>query len=393
MKKKYYEFYNPVKIMSGEATLESISYELKQMGAKRPIVITDKGVVKAGLMKHIKKALGGTNTTIGALYDDTPIDSSSHVVNEVADIFRKKKCDSIIAVGGGSVIDTAKGVNIMVSEDTDDLMKFLGINRLTKPPKPFIVIPTTAGTGSEVTIAAVIRNPDKGVKMNFVSPLLLPNVTMLDPRMTMTMPASITAGSGMDALTHAIEAYIDIQKNPVSDAHAVAAISLIRDNLMTVVKNGRDKNARMAMANAALLAGAAFSNSMCGVVHAMAHSVGGECHVPHGLANAILLPHGMKYNLKKCKEEIGELLLPLVGEEACLAVPKKKRAQAAIDAVHKLNADLNKAAKMPITLKDAGVTEDKLEKIAKMTLDDGALQYNPVDVQVKDALAILKAAF
>lgn len=393
MKMQYCEFYNPVKIVSGDATLEGISYELKQLGAKRPIVITDKGVVKAGLMKYVKKALVGTKTTIGALYEDTPIDSSSTVVNEVAEIFNRKKCDSIIAVGGGSVIDTAKGVNILVSEGTDDLMKYMGINRLSKPSKPFIVIPTTSGTGSEVTCAAVIRNPDKGVKMNFTSPLILPSVAILDPRMTMTMPASITAGSGMDALTHAIESFICIQKNPVSDAHSVAAIKLIRDNLLKAVKKGRDKEARIAMANAALLAGAAFSNSMCGVGHALAHSLGGECHVPHGMANAIMLPHIMKYNMKKRKDEIAQLLLPLVGEEAFLAVPKNKRAEAAIDAVHKLNADLNKAAKMPITLKDAGVTEDKLEKIAKMALDDGVLQYNPVDVQFKDAMAILKAAF
>ena len=224
---KYYEFFNSVKIVSGYKALESISYELELLGAKMPIIITDKGVTKAGLVDHVINSFGGTQVKIGAVYDDTPVDSSNVAVNEIASIYRQQGCDSIIAVGGGSVIDSAKGVNIVISEETDDLMKFTGNNRLTKPMKPFIVIPTTAGTGSEVTMAAVIANPAKSLKMQFTSPLMLPKVAVLDPVMTVSMPAKITAATAMDALTHAVEAYIGPQKNPVSDAFAFSAIEMI----------------------------------------------------------------------------------------------------------------------------------------------------------------------
>jgi len=209
---EYYEFFNSVKIISGYKALETISFELGRLGAKRPIIITDKGVAQAGLIKHVVDSFAGTDTVIGAVFDETPQDSSNVVVNQIAAIFRAQNCDSIIAVGGGSAIDTAKGVNIVITENTDDLLKFMGNYRLNKPMKPFVVIPTTSGTGSEVTMVAVIANPEKNVKMQFTSDLLLPKLAVLDPRMTMSMPPKITAATGMDALTHAVEAYIGPQK-------------------------------------------------------------------------------------------------------------------------------------------------------------------------------------
>jgi len=389
----YYEYHNPVKILAGRNALDNIPHELDSLDVSRPIIVTDAGVVKAGLIEIVKKSFDSSNITIGAIYDKTPPDSSNVIVNDIAGIYRKKSCDSIIAVGGGSAIDTAKGVNIVVTEETDDLMKFMGVNVLRKALRPFIVVPTTAGTGSEVTQVAVIRHEEKGIKMLFPSPRLYPNAAVLDPRMTRTMPPHITAATGMDALTHAVEAYTCMQKNPMSDAYALAAIDLIRLHLVEATKSGDDLEARMGMANAALMAGAAFSNSMVGMVHGLGHACGGVSHIPHGVAMGVLLPFVMEYNLDKTARLYGELLLPLVGADEYSKTPPKDRAQQSIEKIKELRNQLNRIGKFPITLKEAGVKEEDLEKIAKTSLLDGAMIVNPVEVDLADALDVLKKAY
>jgi alcohol dehydrogenase len=389
----YYEFINPVKIIAGKAALDNLAYELAMLGASRPLVITDQGVVAAGLMQLVADAFAGSPVQMGAVFEDTPPDSSDTVVNALAGLYREAACDSIVAVGGGSVLDTAKGVNILVGEGGDDLLQFMGADILKKKLAPFIAIPTTAGTGSEVTSVAVIANPEKGMKMPFASVWLFPDVSILDPRMTLTMPPKITAATAMDALTHAIEGYMCKQKNPLSDSYAVTAITLIRDFLPAAVKNGRDEKARFALANAALLAGVALTNSMAGAIHSLAHAVGAVCHVPHGVANAIFLPFGMEYNINKAGDLLAELLLPIAGEEICLSTPKNRRARRAIEAVRELNRELNRLCGMPITLKDAGVPRAKLEECARIAINDGAHTFNPEEFEYKDALKLMQAAF
>ncbi len=389
----YYEFYNPVKVVAGNKAVDNLPYELDHLGAKRPLIVTDKGVVAAGLMQLVADSFLGQEAVLAAVYEDTPPDSSVEVVNKVAGLFRKNKCDSIVGVGGGSAIDTAKAVNIVVTEDVDDLSKLMGAEVLKKAMKPFVAIPTTAGTGSEVTIVSVVADTKRGIKMPFTSYHLLPKVAILDPRMTLTMPPRITAATGMDAMTHAVESYTCMQKNPLSDAHATAAIALIRENLLPAVYNGKDKDARFAMANASLLAGAAFSNAMVGVVHAMAHAVGGACHVPHGMGNTIFLPFGMEFNMEHVGDLYGELLLPLAGEEVYFNTPKEGRPTRAVQAVRDLNIQINKACGLPITLKQAGVPLDKLEAIADIAVNDGATTFNPRGVEHEDALGILNAAY
>lgn len=389
----YYEFHNPVKISSGNKALDNLPYELNQLGVSRPLIITDPGVVKAGLMKLVKRAFASTGIIIGALYDKTPPDSSMEVVNEIADIFREQKCDSLIAVGGGSPIDTAKGVNIVISENSNDLRKFMGAELLKKPMKPLIVVPTTSGTGSEATYVAVIADKKRNVKMPFTSYNLLPRVAILDPRMTLTVPPHITAATGMDALTHAMESYISLQKNPLSDAYATTAISLIRENLLTAVKKGNDKKARLAMANASLMAGVAFSNSMVGVVHGLGHATGAVSHIPHGLAMSIFLDHGLEYNLSKRKDLIEELLYPLAGEDEYLSTPKEERAQKTIETVKRIKRDLFEICGLPRNLKEAGVNPDDMEPIAQTTLGDGTLLVNPEALEFSDAIQILEKAY
>ena len=393
MMPSYYEFYCPVKIVSGYKAIDNLPHELQQMNVKRPLIITDKGIVLAGIIDLIKEVFKEYDMDIPLIYDEVPPDSSNKIVNQAASVFRKNNCDSIIAIGGGSAIDTAKGLNIVVSEDTDDLMKFVGADRIDHPLMPFVVIPTTAGTGSEVTLVAVIYNEDKGVKMAFTSYFLLPNVAILDPRMTLSLPSNITAATGMDALTHAIEAFYCLQKNPLSDGYAISAIRLIRDNLLEAVKNGKNKQARLAMANAALMAGIAFSNSMVGMVHSLGHATGSVAHVPHGVAMSIFLPFGMEYNLEKNQNELAELLMYLGGEEEYSKTPQNERAMRSIEIIKELKNNLYDLCKLPRTLKEAGVSEDKLPEIAKLAIDDPSIIFNPKEMSFDQAMKILKKAY
>jgi alcohol dehydrogenase len=389
----YYEFFNPVKIVSGKKALDNLPYELSQLQVRRPLIITDKGVAEAGLVKTVISAFADSGFTLGGVYEDVPADSSSVVVARIAKVFRQNQCDGLIAVGGGSPIDTAKGVNILVSEESDELFKFAGHDVLRRPLKPLVAIPTTAGTGSEVTYVAVISDPSRKIKMSFTSRHLYPCLAVLDPRMTLSMPPRITAATGMDALCHAMEAVTCLQKNPVSDAFAMAAVKLIRENLVKAVSHGKDAETRLAMANAACLAGAAFSNSMVGLVHTLGHATGGVTGVPHGVAMSIFLPYAFEYNMEKTGPDVSRLLLPLGGSEEYANTPPAHRARRTVELIRALKKTLHDLCGLPRTLKEAGVPENKLEAIARTAIDDGSLTFNPVEVEYDDALLLLKEAY
>jgi len=197
----------------------------------------------------------------------------------------------------------------------------------------------------------------------------------------------------MDALTHAMEAYTCIQKNPMSDAYAYSAIKLISEHLVRVVTNGEDENGRLALANAATMAGAAFSNSMVGMVHSLGHAAGGVSHVPHGVAMSIFLPFGLEYNIKKTREYLAEMLLPFGGIDEYVKTPAKLRAERLIELVRELRKKLNELCGLPLTLKEAGVSEGDLEKIARTSIDDPSITFNPEELEYEEALEILKRAY
>ncbi|RLT94428.1 iron-containing alcohol dehydrogenase [Ketobacter sp.] len=394
MTKSYYEFFCPVKIVAGNAALEHIPHELRTLAAARPMIITDKGVRGAGLIDHVLGAFAESGMDVVEIYDDVPPDSSTTVVTQIAKLYRDSGCDSIIAVGGGSVIDTSKGVNILVSEDGEDLTAFSGVGVLTKPLKPFFVVPTTAGTGSEVTLVAVIADPEKGVKLPFTSYFLLPNAAVLDPRMTLTLPAHITAMTAMDAMTHAVEAFTGMGKNPISDAYAVSAIKKISENLMQVLNTPDDADARLELAQASTMAGIAFSNSMVGLVHSLGHSLGALCHLPHGLCMNLFLPYVLEYNLAERGDVIGELLLPLAGAEVYARTPAADRGRAAINTLREIRDELYRRCKLPRSLSETGkVSRDQIQKLAEMALDDGSIIFNPVEVDLDDAISVLEKAW
>jgi len=397
----YYEYSCRVKIVAGHDALEGIPALLRHVGARRPLLVTDKGVAGAGLVDIVRQAIGD-RLEIGAIADDVPPDSDLKVVHRLSALYRENGCDAMIAVGGGSVMDTAKGINIVVSERAEDLMKFSGSGALKRPLKPLIAVPTTAGTGSEVTLVAVIKDHERHLKMAFVSFFLLPDAAILDSRMTLSLPAPITASTGMDALTHAVEAYYCLSKNPLSDVTALAAIRLISGNLLKVVRKPSDREGRLAMANAATLAGMAFSNSMVGMVHTLGHATGSVCGVPHGVCMAILLPYGLEYNRHKREVVMGELLFPIGGPGIYGQTAPEDRTNRVIAYVRQLNEDLHEmtggrhARFLGEVIDREGnpaVPRERLPDIARTALGDGSIFYNPEDLDYDDLLMVLEAAW
>ncbi|WP_265461231.1 iron-containing alcohol dehydrogenase [Aeromonas salmonicida] len=391
---RYYDFFCPVKLMAGEQALEQLAGELAGLGARRPLLLTDKGVSGTGLATLLANVLAEGELPVADIWDEIPADSSTAVVERIAARYRELECDSLVALGGGSVIDTAKAVNILASMGGARLLDYAGAGCLTRPLQPLAVVPTTAGTGSEVTLVAVIKDEASGRKVPFTSPFLLPQLAVLDPRLTQGLPLNITAATAMDAMTHAIEAFIGNAKNPVSDALALMAIEKIANALPKVLQSPQDKQLRLQLAEGSTLAGMAFSNSMVGLVHALGHSLGARCHLPHGLCMNLFLPTVLDYNRPGIDPELARLLLPLVGAERFAATPATERTQAAIQALCALRDSLWQAVKLPRTLREAGVTDKGLlPEIRDLAINDGALLYNRKDADRAQLLDLLERAW
>jgi len=396
----YFEFFCRVNIVAGLDGLDRIPGLLSGLGSRRPLIITDKGVNRAGLIEVLMPAVTGID--IAGIQDEVPADSDLATVERIAAVYRNGGADGLIAVGGGSVMDTAKAVNIIVSENADDLTRFCGAGALKRPLKPLIAVPTTAGTGSEVTLVAVIYDPGRRQKLIFTSGFLLPDAAVLDPRMTATLPAHLTAQTAMDALTHAIEAYTCLGKNPISDRAAYTAVEMISANLMEVIGNPGNLPARLALAQAATLAGMAFSNAMVGMVHTLGHAVGAVCRVAHGTCMAIFLPCGLEYNLHKNAELTAALLLPLAGADVFVRTPRHQRAAKVVEWIRHLNEALYQATGTrharclkEVTGPDGGalVARQDLPTIAAAAVNDGSIFYNPEELDEDDCLMVLEAAW
>jgi aldehyde dehydrogenase (NAD+) len=377
-------YYNPTKVVFGENSVREVALEIDALGGSRAVVVTDRGVVEAGLAGKVEEALGRKHA---ATYDRVIQDSGYHIVNEGAEFARDAGADIIVSVGGGSVIDTAKGMSILLKEG-GRMEDYSGFQMLSRPQTPHIAVPTTAGTGSEVTYAAVIKNWETNEKMLFCDYHIIPNVAILDPLLTAGLPPVLTASTGMDALTHAIEALHALQREPIADAMALHAIRLISEYLPRCVEQGNDLVARGQQQIAALMGGVAFGNAQIGLVHAMAHSVGALFKVPHGLANSILLPHVMLFNLESCADRYA-----LVAQAMGLDTRKlsdEEAARAAADAIWELTRRMG----LPQRLREAGVMEEGLAAAADLSLSDGSIVYNPRPVfEVEEVLAIYREAW
>lgn len=391
---RYYDFFCPVKLLAGEQAMEQLASELASLGARRPLLLTDKGVNATGLATLLANVLAEGELPVAAIWDEIPADSSTAVVERIAKRYRELDCDSLVALGGGSVIDTAKAVNILTSMGGDHLLDYSGAGCLTRPLKPLAVVPTTAGTGSEVTLVAVIKDEASGRKVPFTSPFLLPQLAVLDPRLTQGLPLNITAATAMDAMTHAIEAFIGTAKNPVSDALALMAVEKIASALPQIIHDPQNKQLRLQLAEGSTLAGMAFSNSMVGLVHALGHSLGARCHLPHGLCMNLFLPTVLDYNRPEVDSELARLLLPLVGAERFAATPAHQRAEATITAIRTLRDSLWQAVKLPRTMSEAGVSDRSLlTEIRDLAVNDGALLFNRKDADREQLLTLLERAW
>lgn len=390
--KNYFEFDTKAKILSGEGALSHIPYELKIREKKKPFIMSDRGLEKFGVVKNAIDLMGINDNYF--IFLDIPTDSSTSVVNEATEKFYENQCDCVIAVGGGSVIDTAKGVVLSLVSGEKDIYKLEGADSIIKKNEAFFVaVPTTAGTGSEMTSVAVIRNAQTDVKLEYISTFILPDVSVIDPEMTKTLPPKTTASTAIDALTHSIEAYSCLMKNPISDAYAISSIKLIIQNLLKAIDDGKDLNARLALGNGANLAGAAFSNSMVGGVHSIGHALGAVCHVAHGDAMGILLPHVLKLNIEKCRDYYSELLF-FINEERYISESKELRAEALIDEIKKLLKTLNEKTGLPITLSQTGKVEKvHFKEIVAKAMADGSALVNPVSLTEERILKILEEAF
>lgn len=391
MMPEYFEFYNPVKIMCGEAALENIPYELTRLGAHKIFVLISRTMLNDGILERI----GGLGKAL--IETDIPKDSSFAVVKKLAQKALAAECDGVLAVGGGSVLDTAKVVRALISRRKTNPRDLLGNEWVQKSSRiieriPFIMVPTTSGTGSECTSVAVVQDEQTHIKHEIISDQFLPDAAVLDPRCTEKLPPRLTASCGMDALCHAIEAYTGLQKNPLSDAYAVSAVKLIGKNLIAAVREPQSEEYRMSMACASTMAGASFSNSMVGLCHAIAHAMGAVCGVLHGEAVGMLLPKVMRWQLDAVKEEYGELLCAFCGAEYYAEIPYRQRGEKLIEAIEDTLNHLHQKCGIPVSFKDAGIGRKDLRQILAVTINDGASLTNPKPAGREDIWNILQSA-
>jgi alcohol dehydrogenase class IV len=372
-------FWCPTKVVFGGNTASDVAIEVGSLRCKRALIVTDRDLVKnTDIPERMKKALGNLSAGI---FSDVEADSGVHIVNQGAKLGKELGVDCIVSVGGGSAIDTAKGIAILLREG-GKLQDYVGFQILTRPQTPHIVIPTTAGTGSEVTHVAVIKDHEAGRKLFFGDYNIFPNIAILDPKITEGLPPKLTAATGMDAMSHAIEAMHSLQGEPMADGVALHAIRLIKEFLPGSVKNGKDMLARGQMLIAANLAGFASAGAGWGIVHALAHIVGAKYKVHHGLANSILLPACMRYNGNVCGD-IYLKILSAMGVDIQRVSPEE-----AGDVLAERLAEFTKKLGLPQRLREAGVPEEGLKECSELALSDGAILYN--SKFVSDSADVLK---
>lgn len=381
-----FDYFLPTTNYFGRGSVKVVGEKAKLLGGTKVLVVTDGFLsqLSGGPVEHVLELLKAEGIE-SVIYDKVEPNPKDTNVSDGLKIYQEEKCDMIITVGGGSPHDCGKGIGIAATHE-GDLYDYAGIDTLENPLPPIIAVNTTAGTASEITRHAVITNTKLKIKYVIVSWRNTPLVSINDPLLMLGKPAALTAATGMDALTHAVESYITLGANPVTDAAAIQAMKLISNNLRQVVANGQNIEARENMAHASLLAGMAFNNSGLGYVHAMAHQLGGLYDMPHGVANAVLLPHVARYNLisnpKKYADMAGFLGENIEGLSVMEAADKT------IEALRRLSSDVG----IPSGLKELGVKEEDFEYMAEMALKDGNAGTNPISGTKEDIIKIFKEA-
>ncbi|MBY6017601.1 L-threonine dehydrogenase [Halomonas denitrificans] len=378
------KFFIPSVNTLGRGALDDAIQDISTLGFTKGLVVTDTPLVELGLVAKLTEALGQQG--IGSVVFDgvQPNPTTANVEAGLA-LFRQHQCDFVISFGGGSPHDCAKGI-ALVATNGGDIRDYEGVDQSAKPQAPLVAINTTAGTASEMTRFCIITDEARHIKMAIVDKHTTPLLSVNDPELMLAKPKALTAATGMDALTHAVEAYVSIAATPITDACAEKAIALISQYLRRAVEDGSDIEAREQMAYAQFLAGMAFNNASLGYVHAMAHQLGGFYDLPHGVCNAILLPHVQAYNAKVAARQ-------LAGVARCMGVDTRgmsddEAAQQALVAIRTLSADIQ----IPANLTELGVNAEDIPTLATNALNDACGLTNPKQATHEEICAIFLAA-
>lgn len=377
-------FFIPTVSLMGVGSSKEAGEQVKALGAKNALIVTDKGLSGIGMADQIKKQVEAAGVK-AVIFDGAEPNPTDKNVHDGVKVYKDNKCDAIISLGGGSSHDCAKGVGLVIGNG-GNIRDFEGVNKSTKPMPPFVAINTTAGTASEMTRFCIITNTDTKVKMAIVDWRCTPNIAINDPVLMVGKPPALTAATGMDALTHAVEAYVSTIATPITDACAIKAIELISDYLRPAVANGKNLEARDKMAYAEYLAGMAFNNASLGYVHAMAHQLGGFYNLPHGVCNAILLPAVCEFNMISNPARFGDIAVAL-GEDITGLSPVEA-ADLGIAAIRRLSADIG----IPAGLAELGVKETDLRVMAENAMKDACMLTNPRTATLDCVIGIFKAA-
>ena len=377
------KFHAP-EVVFGLGALGEAGHAARRLGAIRPLVVTDPGIIEAGWVSDLLVHLAEVGLAPQVFHDLTP-NPKDHEVRAAFRYYGEQGCDVIIAIGGGSAIDAAKGVAIL-SGNGGDILDYAGLDRATEPIPPMLMIPTTSGSGADVSQDCVITDTVRRVKVTILGRTIVPEISITDPRLLTTMDSELNAATGLDALTHAIEAYVSLGRNPLSDTYALSTVALVFGHLRATMERPQDLTARAKMAQASLQAGMAFSNTILGATHAMSHQVGGLLDAPHGVLNGILLPHVLRFNAQAEPDRMADLAVAAGLDRGDMPAPQA--ASWLADRVRVLADDLG----VPRKLSELGVGAADLARLAHTALEDVNLTTNPREVSEEAAHRLLLAA-
>ena len=378
----------PRTIITGSGASEQVGEESKKLGFKKALLVTDQNLVKLGIVEKVAQSLRGSGVSF-AVFDGVYTEPIAEFVQEGIKAYRENGCDFLLAVGGGSPMDTAKAIAVMVT-NSGSIEDYKGLGKIPQKGSPVIAVPTTAGTGSEVTPFTIITDTRRDVKMLIGSPFITPEVAIVDPSLTLTMPRDLTAATGIDALTHAIEAYVSVKAQMISDIFCLSAIELISGNLKPAWTDGNNAEAREKTLLGALQAGIAFSNSSVALVHGMARPIGAYFHVPHGASNAALLGVVMDFSLTGNPGRYAHIAKAM-GEDIG-GLTDLEAARLGARAVKTLIKDI-KVSSLP----ELGVDKEKLDKLAPQMAEDaiasGSPSNNPRQATKEEIIELYKVAY
>jgi 1,3-propanediol dehydrogenase len=377
------KFHAP-EIVFGPGALAELGHCVARVGARRPFLVTDPGLIEAGWVDEAVDHLRIAGVTPRVWHDVTP-NPKDHEIEAAFAQYVDSGSDVIIGLGGGSCIDAAKGVAIL-SGNGGRILDYEGVDRVVHPIPPTVMVPSTSGTGADVSQFAVVTDTAQRVKITIISRTLVPEISVIDPRLLTTMPEWLNAATGLDALTHAVESFVSKAHNPLTDNHALHAVELIAGNLLHTQSRPRQVSPRLAMAQGSLEAGMAFTNAILGATHAMSHQVGGLLDAPHGVVNGVLLPHVIRFNAASCPQRF----VPLAAAAGLRTdgVPADEVAWALAERVREL-AD---ALGVPKGLVSLGVTEVDIPRLVGTTLKDACLATNPRDADAADIGKLFREA-